>query len=117
MKILFDQNVPANLREHLPEHEVKSAAEMGWSRLVDGTLLPMAEKAFFDIFITGDRQLRYQQNLSLRSIAIVELTRCNWPLVASRVEQIRAAVEAASAHSYTVVDCHEATPKKDQRGS
>lgn len=74
MKVLFDQNIPRNLRPFLSPHEVKTAAELGWEELQNGELLRYAEAAGFDIFITGDQNLSYQQKLGTRNIAILELT-------------------------------------------
>ncbi len=66
MKILFDQGTPVPLRRHLHPWRVDTAAEMGWSQLGNGELLAAAEAAGFDLFITTDRNLRYQQNLAQR---------------------------------------------------
>ena len=63
MNILFDNNVPAPLRRHLSGHMVKTAWEMGWHELSNGTLLTAAENAGFPLMITGDKNLAYQQNL------------------------------------------------------
>jgi hypothetical protein len=67
VRILFDQGTPAPLRKYLANHEVKTAAEMGWSRLTNGQLLDAAEKTF-DLLITSDQQLREQQNLASRNL-------------------------------------------------
>jgi hypothetical protein len=60
VRILFDQGTPAPLRKYLEGHEVKTAAEMGWSRLTNGQLLDAAEDTF-DLLITTDQQLREQK--------------------------------------------------------
>lgn len=78
MRILFDQGVPAPLREHLQEHEVATTFELGWSTLSNGELLSRAESKF-DAFVTTDRNLRHQQNLAGRRIAIVVLPTTSWP--------------------------------------
>ena len=70
MKILFDHGTPAPLRLRLAGHEISTAYEMGWARLSNGDLLAAAEKAF-DVFITTDQNLRYQQNLAGRRLAIL----------------------------------------------
>jgi hypothetical protein len=62
MRILFDQGTPVPLREHLTSHAVTTAFELGWSNLKNGDLLAAAETSF-DLLITTDQQLRYQQNL------------------------------------------------------
>jgi hypothetical protein len=72
VRILFDQGTPAPLRKYLANHEVKTAVEMGWSRLTNGQLLDAAEETF-DLLITADQQLRQQQNLADRKLAILVL--------------------------------------------
>lgn len=78
MRILFDQGTPAPLRKYLANHEVKTAAEMGWARLTNGQLLDAAEETF-DLLITTDQQLRQQQNLADRRLSILVLPTTSWP--------------------------------------
>jgi hypothetical protein len=73
MRVLFDQGTPAPLRRLLVQHEVSTAYEQDWSRLKNGELLSAAELAGFEVFVTTDTNLRYQQNLATRTIAIVVL--------------------------------------------
>ena len=79
MKILFDQGVPVPLRQELPELEITTAYRMGWSNLGNGALLKAAEEAGVTVFVTTDQNLRYQQNLTARRIAIVVLPTTRWP--------------------------------------
>lgn len=112
MKILFDQNVPRNLRQHVTAHEVTTAAQMGWSELENGVLLATAEAQGFELFLTGDRNLEYQQNLTTRKIAIIALTRNNWPLVKPHVDDIVAAISKVTPGSYQTVGCSpQVTPE------
>ena len=78
---------------------------MGWDGAVNGDLLRLAEEAAFDVFVTADQKLSYQQNLAGRKIAIVELTKNNWPVVKPQVEEIAAAVDTCVAGSYVRVVC------------
>jgi hypothetical protein len=71
MRILFDQGTPVPLRRHLQGHSVKTAYEEGWATLSNGDLLTAAETHGYDLLVTTDRNLRYQQNLRNRRIAIV----------------------------------------------
>ena len=87
---------------------------MGWDALQNGTLLDAAEAEGFNVFVTGDRNIEYQQNLAARTISIVAITRNNWPLVSRRVEEIIVAIAKATKGSYHVVDC---SPPVDSRGS
>jgi len=108
VKVLFDQNVPRNLRSHLTGHEVKTAANLGWERLQNGDLLAAAESRGFEVLVTGDRNLEYQQDLTQRKIAVCLLTRNNWPLVRPHVVEIAEAVTGSTTGSYRAVDCSHA---------
>lgn len=70
----------------------------------NGDLLRAAEEAAFDVFITSDKNIRYQQNLTNRKLAIVVLSRGRWRLVRQRLGAIVAAVDAATPGSYTEVE-------------
>jgi len=78
MRILLDNCTPRPLKSFLTGHEVKTAMEMGWSALMNGELLNAAEREF-DLLITCDRNLRYQQNLTQRTIRLLILTIGRWP--------------------------------------
>ncbi len=71
MKILFDHCVPRPLRRELLGHETKTAREMRWEGLKNGKLLGEAQVAGFDVFLTVDQNIRYQQNLQGHAIAVV----------------------------------------------
>src|SRR5258708_5135767 len=77
-RILLDENIPAGLRKLLTGHETKLAIEVGLAGVSNGELLAAAEGQRFDILITADRNLRYQQNLADRTIAIVVLGTNHW---------------------------------------
>ena len=79
MRILFDQGTPAPLRRHLDGHEVDTAAERGWSDLDNGDLIENAEREGYDVLITTDQNMRYQQNLAGRMLAVVVLLSTAWP--------------------------------------
>jgi hypothetical protein len=100
MRVPFDQGVPAPLRRWLPGHDVSTAYERGWSRLTNVDLLAEAEREAFDVLVTTDTNLRYQQNLSKRRIAIVVLSTPSWPRIRQATEQILHAVDRSSEGSY-----------------
>jgi hypothetical protein len=100
MLILFDQSTPAPLRFHLKGHTVTEARERGWDRLVNGDLLNEAEAAGFELFLTADKNLRYQQNLASRKIAIVVIGNAQWRILQKYVDRVVLAVDAASPGSY-----------------
>ncbi len=105
MKILFDQNVPGPLRKFLPGHEVRTARNMGWELLENGLLLSTAEIRGFNLLVTADQNLSYQQNLAGRQISILELTKNNWSVVRLYVDEIARVVNASLPGSYEVVVC------------
>jgi hypothetical protein len=72
MRVVFDICVPRPLRNHLPSHEIRTAQELGWDTLQNGDLIRAAEP-LFDVLVTSDQNLKYQQNLSERKLAIVVL--------------------------------------------
>ena len=91
MKILFDQGTPAPLRRLLAGHSISTAYEMGWAKLENGDLLSAAEAAF-DAFITTDQNLRYQQNLAGRRLAILVLPTTSWPMIQLHLPKVAVAV-------------------------
>ena len=103
MLILFDHSTPAPRRYALQDHVVTEAVERGWERLVNGALLDAAEAAGFELFVTADKNIRYQQNLAGRKISIVVLGNAQWPVLRRYVEKVVAAVEAATPGSFTEV--------------
>ena len=94
MKILFDQNTPAPLRQWLPGHEIATAFERGWHTLQNGELLAAAETDGFEVFLTADQNLRYQQNLTGRRIAVAVLMSTDWLLIKEHTPYIARVVEA-----------------------
>jgi hypothetical protein len=104
MRILFDQGTPVPLRKFLSGHVVRTAYQEGWSTLLNGDLLRVAEEAGFDILLTADKNLAYQQNLAGRKIAIVALGRNRWSLIQPEVHRIVDAVNRAKPGCYTLVE-------------
>ena len=104
MLILFDHGTPRGIARFLPGHAVTRARERGWDRLSNGDLLAEAERAGFEVFLTTDKNIRYQQNLAGRRIAVVVLGAPQWPLVRLHTAEIAAAVNAAAPGSYSEVD-------------
>ena len=72
MKILLDECAPRVVKRRLPSRNVSAVQEMGWAGTKNGALLALAE-AQFDVFITTDKNLRYQQNLAGRRLAFILL--------------------------------------------
>ena len=97
MLVLFDHGTPRGIARALPLHTVKEAKAQGWDTLTNGELLKVAEEAGFEVLLTTDKNLRFQQNLQGRTLAIVVLSN-RWRLVRSALEPI-AAVNAAKPGS------------------
>jgi hypothetical protein len=104
MKILFDQGTPVPLRRHLDDHEVATAAEMDWSQLTNGELLAAATDGGFEVFVTTDQNLRYQQNLKNRTIAIVVLMSASWPRIEKRSGKVAEAINECGRGSYAEIE-------------
>lgn len=100
MLILFDNGTPAPLRYALQGHTVVEVIERGWERLVNGELIAAAEAAGFEVLLTTDKNIKYQQNLTGRKIAFVVLGNQQWPTLRNHVDKVVAAVNAATPGSY-----------------
>jgi hypothetical protein len=81
MRILFDHVTPKGIARALTGHTVVKAKDRGWDRLTNGDLLAAAEKDGFDMLLTADKNMRYQQNLAGRNISLVVLSTPQWPVV------------------------------------
>jgi hypothetical protein len=99
MKVLFDQGTPVPLRSFLIGHEVTTAHELGWSNLKNGDLISAAETRF-EVFVTTDQNLQYQQNLSGRNLAILVLPTTSWPRLQSHTEVILAELNKTRPGEY-----------------
>jgi hypothetical protein len=104
VRVLFDQGTPVPLRRVLGGHDVATAFDLGWSRLRNGDLIAAAEAAEFDVLVTTDQSLRYQQNLARRSLAIVVLRTTSWPRLQRSLASIVEAVDGAEKGSYHEVE-------------
>ena len=78
MFILFDNGVPRGLIAFLTNHQVEEARSRGWEELSNGELIEEAENAGFDVLLTADKNIRHQQNLKARKIALVVLGHSQW---------------------------------------
>ena len=92
------------LRRHLLRHDVATAAEMDWSQLTNGELLAAATEAGFEVLVTTDQNLRYQQNLTDRKIAVVVLMTASWPRISKQADKVAAAIEGAGSGGYIEVE-------------
>ena len=104
MLILFDHVTPSGVAGFLPGHTVTKAKDRGWDTLSNGDLLAEAERGGFDVLLTADKNMRYQQNLKGRTIALVVLSTPQWPVVRLHIGRVAAAINAATPGSYIEVD-------------
>ena len=100
MKILFDQGTPAPLRLALAGHSVTTAFEHGWSDLQNGDLIRMAEADGFQILVTTDQNLKYQQNPAGRRLGILVLPTTSWPKIQKHLDEVSAAVNSLELGDY-----------------
>jgi hypothetical protein len=103
MRILFDQGVPVPLRRAFPAHTVSTAYEEGWAELANGALLQQAASKF-DVFITTDKNLRFQQNVGDLPLAIIVLPTTTWATVQQNQGSIVAALSEARPGEITALD-------------
>ncbi|HUA84220.1 MAG TPA: hypothetical protein VMB85_10205 [Bryobacteraceae bacterium] len=105
MRILFDKNAPVGARAFLAGHEVHTVVEMGWpDQLENGELLKIGEQSGFDVMVTSDQNIRYQQNLAGRKLALVVLGSNIWPVVRKHGAAITASVGAATPGTYAFIE-------------
>ena len=115
MRVLFDHNLPHKLRTSLGtlgKHEIVTASYMGWGDFKNGELLRRAEESGFEVLVTGDQSLLYEQNLSGRRLAIVALSANNWPIVKGHIPQILDAIDSAVPGSFRTVECGTSAGRK-----
>ena len=104
MKILFDNGTPKPIAACLVGHEVTRARQIGWHELENGELIRRAEEAGYEVLLSTDKNIRYQQNLAERRIAIVVLGNQQWPVVKLHLDRIAVTVNEAKPGSYVEVD-------------
>jgi len=97
MKIILDESTPQKLRLLInANHSVVTTWFQGWSGLKNGALLKAAEAAGFDLFLTADQELSYQQNLTGRRISLPN----NWSVIKANMPNIQAAIDRAITSSF-----------------
>jgi hypothetical protein len=104
MRILFDNGTPKPIAVCLIGHEITYARAIGWHEMSNGEPIQQAETAGYDVLLSTDKNIRYQQNLTGRKLAIVVLGSQQWPVVRLYLDRIAAAVAACTPGSYTEVE-------------
>lgn len=104
MLILFDHSTPRALRRYVSGHTVRVAEQLGWHRLSDGLLIAQAEEAGYELLISADQTIQYQQNLAVRKIAILVLMKNDWSLIRLHVNDINAAIDEIQPGDYVEIE-------------
>jgi hypothetical protein len=99
VRILFDECAPWPLSKLLKGHTCSNPVQEGWRGIQNGELLKLAQ-AKFDLFLTCDQGIRYQQNLKGRKIAILQLSTNDWILLEKRSSEILTALASIQAGQY-----------------
>ncbi len=104
-RVILDENLPVDLRLLLAEFSVVTVLYQGWTGVQNGELIGLIEGKF-EVFITGDKKLRYQQNLAHRSIAIIKVPSTRLAELEEYLDDIRAAISSSQPGSYTRLEKH-----------
>ena len=112
IRVLFDKNVPYPLRRHLTECQVETAEEKGWRQVSNGELITSAEDAGYQVFVTCDQNILYQQNLSHRKISLIVLGSNIWPSVRVRLPGILEAFRRIVSGSFEFIEIHPPTKQR-----
>ena len=102
MKVLLDECTPRVVKKRLPMHDISTVQEMGWAGVKNGELLTLAE-AQFEVFITTDKNLRYQQNLTGRTFAVLVLPSNQVPVVERVLPAVESALQTIKAGDYVEI--------------
>lgn len=103
MDIILDENLPHYLKKVLSSHTVTTVSDEGWSGISNGDLIKRVD-GVFDVLMTSDKNLRYQQNLSGRKVSIVEIYSNRLPLIKAIEDQISESVDSLQPGSYVIVE-------------
>jgi hypothetical protein len=112
-RVLFDKNVPYVLRLHLIDYQVQTADDEGWGQISNGELISCAEEAGYQILLTCDQNIQYQQNMANRKISMVVLGSNIWPSIRPKIAEIAAALKRVSPGSFEFIEI--APPPKRRR--
>lgn len=102
MKILIDESLPRYLKRVLTDHDVRTVQEMGWAGIENGALLELADNDF-EVFLTADKNIRYQQNLKGRKLAIIEFPSNKLSVVKRLESDIKTTLEQITTGDYVAL--------------
>jgi hypothetical protein len=104
MLVLLDENLPHSLRLLLAPHDVRTVDYQGWKSLTNGSLIEVAENAGFDVILTADKNIQYQQNIRGHKIAMVILSTSEREVIVTRLAEVIAAIDTERAGTFRVID-------------
>src|SRR5258708_8764114 len=104
MRSLVDQGTPIGIAKALSRHDVTEAIDRGWEKVSNGELLAAAENEGFDLLLTTDKNIRYQQNLTARKIGIVVIGNSTWRIVRVHLDRIASVINETAPGGYAEVD-------------
>ena len=104
MLILFDHATPRALRRHLAGHTIHTAEQLGWERLANGLLIARAEESGYELLISVDQGIQYQQNLAARRVAILVLMKNDWSLIRPHTDTINVAINRIQPGDYVEIE-------------
>jgi hypothetical protein len=104
MRILFDHGTPSGIARALSGHDIVEAIDRGWEQISNGELLAAAEEDGFDLLLTTDKNIRYQQNLTARKIGIVVPGNSTWRIVRLHLDRIRQIVNKTTPGNYVEIE-------------
>jgi hypothetical protein len=107
MRVFFDHNVPAPLRHRPTGHDVMTAHECGWADLTNGELLKRVEDGGWDILVTTDQGIRYQQNLRGRRLALIVIDTNDWTRIRNHTSMIVDAISRVTPGDFRQVEIPE----------
>lgn len=98
-RVIPDENLPVRLRYHLAEFEIVTVQSQGWAGILTGKLIQLIAGKF-EVFVTGDKNLRYQQNLQNRTIAIIEVPSTDRRSILKLLDKLKTAILESTGGRY-----------------
>jgi hypothetical protein len=111
LKVFFDEDVPQKLARSLPQHDVQTVVSMQWGGIKNGALLQLIEREGFNVFLTGDKNMRNQQRLEGRPFAVPIMSAINWPVIRPHIHEIAVAIAEARPGTVKTIDCGVFIPR------
>ena len=117
MKAILDEGVPEALADRITGHDVSSVKAKGWRSVKNGKLLALIEKAGFDAFISNDKRIEFDQNLSKRPFAVLLLSTNHWKTLEPNIDKIVTALDKAKPGQVSRVDVGKFVPARMRKPS